>query len=171
MDAYTWFRQSVSKLKNYSLPSDAATAANTSKLTEDDERIYGIGEQLIEFVESFSLDTFRNFVIPGSLSLCFVLWFRGVHCWMFGSFADAEESARDDGGSSGNVRMDLSDWQETHAMRILSRVKVLLLSSFFPMFERFFRRSEKGDIDARQQNYTWFYYYYFLNEGLLCLMN
>ena len=42
---------------------------------------------------------------------------------MLGGFADEEESGSDV-GKSGNVRMDLSDWQETHAMLVLSRVKV-----------------------------------------------
>lgn len=45
---------------------------------------------------------------------------------MFGGFAD-EEGNGCDGGDSGNVRVDLSHWQETHAMLILSRVKVFFI--------------------------------------------
>ncbi|XP_057776705.1 uncharacterized protein LOC130995442 [Salvia miltiorrhiza] len=112
MDAYTWFRRSVSKLKRTSLPSIAAATtatatANASKSSEnkldqqEEDKFYGITEQLIELVKSFSLDTFRNFVLP-----------------------DEEESGCDV-GNSGNVQMDLSDWQETHAMLVLSRVKEL----------------------------------------------
>ncbi|KAH6818122.1 BSD domain-containing protein [Perilla frutescens var. frutescens] len=116
MDAYSWFRRNVSKLKKMSLPTAAvavstetgtsASSANSSKtsqnkLQEEEEKIYGITEQLIEFVKSFTLDTFRNFV------LC-----------------DEEESGCD-GGNSGNLNMDLSDWQETHAMLVLSRAKEL----------------------------------------------
>lgn len=77
MDAFSWFRRSVSKLKKASLPTAATAAASVNARTsskiklqeEEEEKIYGITEQLIEFVKSFSLDTFRNFVLPGTLSL------------------------------------------------------------------------------------------------------
>ncbi|KAK4441512.1 hypothetical protein Salat_0486100 [Sesamum alatum] len=116
MDAYSWFRRGVSKLRRITLPSSSSTAASASadsstanshrtsgnKLQEEEEeKFYGITEQLIEFIKSFSLETFRNFSLP-----------------------DAEGSSCD-GGNSGNVRKDLSDWQETHAMLVLSRVKEL----------------------------------------------
>ncbi|KAL0286895.1 UNVERIFIED_CONTAM: hypothetical protein Scaly_2552600 [Sesamum calycinum] len=113
MDAYSWFRRGVSKLRKSSLPSSSTTAPADSSSTanshtrssknklqeEEEEKFYGITEQLIEFIKSFSLETFRNFSLP-----------------------DAEGSSCD-GGNSGNVRKDLSDWQETHAMLVLSRVK------------------------------------------------
>ncbi|KAG8389089.1 hypothetical protein BUALT_Bualt02G0193000 [Buddleja alternifolia] len=111
MDAFSWFRRSVSNLKKTSWSSiststttTAVAANNYNKSTthkikeEEEEQLYGVTEQLVEFVKSFSLETFRNFSLP-----------------------DEEE----DGGDSGNVREDLSDWQETHAMLILSRVKEL----------------------------------------------
>ncbi|KAK4408218.1 hypothetical protein Sango_0402800 [Sesamum angolense] len=115
MDAYSWFRRGVSKLRKSSLPSSSTTAPADSSSTanshtrssknklqeEEEEKFYGITEQLIEFIKSFSLETFRNFSLP-----------------------DAEGSSCD-GGNSGNVRKDLSDWQETHAMLVLSRVKEL----------------------------------------------
>lgn len=77
MDAYSWFRRSVSKLKKAALPSAAAAAAAANGCTnsknksqeEEEEKVYGITEQLIEFVKSFSIDTFRNFVLPGTLFL------------------------------------------------------------------------------------------------------
>ncbi|XP_042048592.1 uncharacterized protein LOC121794480 [Salvia splendens] len=106
MDAYKWFRRSVSNLNKASLPSVAA-ASSASKSSEnklqpqEEDKIYGITEKLIELVKSFSIDTFRNFALP-----------------------DEEESGSDV-GKSGNVRMDLSDWQETHAILVLSRVKEL----------------------------------------------
>ncbi|KAL0461021.1 UNVERIFIED_CONTAM: hypothetical protein Slati_0729300 [Sesamum latifolium] len=116
MDAYSWFRRGVSKLRKSSSPSSSTTASADSSSTsnshtrssknkflqeEEEEKFYGITEQLIEFIKSFSLETFRNFSLP-----------------------DAEGSSCD-GGNSGNVRKDLSDWQETHAMLVLSRVKEL----------------------------------------------
>ncbi|XP_011083320.1 uncharacterized protein LOC105165856 [Sesamum indicum] len=111
-DAYSWFRRGVSKLRKSSLRSSSTTADSSStanihtrgssnKLQEEEEKFYGITEQLIEFIKSFSLETFRNFSLP-----------------------DAEGSSCD-GRNSGNVRKDLSDWQETHAMLVLSRVKEL----------------------------------------------
>lgn len=77
MDAYSWFRRSVSKLRKASLPTAATAAASanasaSSKIKlqeEEEEKIYGITEQLIEFVKTFSLDTFRNFVLLGTISL------------------------------------------------------------------------------------------------------
>lgn len=53
----------------------------------------------------------------------------------FDGFAD-EEGSSCDGGNSANVRKDLSDWQETHAMLVLSRVKVAFppLSEFYVIF-------------------------------------
>ncbi|KAK6143999.1 hypothetical protein DH2020_020819 [Rehmannia glutinosa] len=109
--AYSWLRRSVSKLKTTSLPSTTTTAAasaarnskgSKNKLQEEEEdKFYGITDQLIEFVKSFSLETFKDFSLP-----------------------DEDESSCD-GGDSGNLRRDLSDWQETHAMLALSRVKEL----------------------------------------------
>ncbi|KAG6426809.1 hypothetical protein SASPL_111043 [Salvia splendens] len=98
MDAYKWVRRSVSNLNKASLPSVAASKSSENKLQpQEEDKIYGITEKLIELVKSFSIDTFRNFALP-----------------------DEEESGSDV-GKSGNVRMDLSDWQETHAMLVLSR--------------------------------------------------
>ncbi|KAL3620459.1 hypothetical protein CASFOL_035371 [Castilleja foliolosa] len=107
--AYSWLRRSASKLKKTTLPPSSATAtaathSNSStknKPREDDEKIYGITDQLIEFVKSFTLETFNNFYLPD------------------------EEEIGSDGRNSGNVMRDLSEWQETHAMLALSRVKEL----------------------------------------------
>ncbi|KAL8489830.1 hypothetical protein ACS0TY_025638 [Phlomoides rotata] len=105
MDVNSWFRRTVSKLKKTSFTTSTAAAAaagntNKSKLQEEEEeKLYGITHQLIEFIKSFSLDTFKNFPLP--------------------------EESECDGGNSGSVRTDLSDWQETHAMLVLSRVKEL----------------------------------------------
>ncbi|KAL7113304.1 hypothetical protein ACP275_04G054000 [Erythranthe tilingii] len=109
MDAYSWLRRSISKLKKTSLPSttttaDAAAAAKSSKTKtkeEEDEQLYGVTEQLAEFIKSFSLETFTNF-----------------------SLTD-EERSNVDGDDSGNLSKDLSDWQEKHAMLVLSRIKEL----------------------------------------------
>lgn len=100
MDAYSWFRRSISKLKNTSLPS--ANTHNSQELIKEEEeesQLYGITDQLIEFVKSLSIETFKNFPLP--------------------------DEGADGGGNDGNVRKDLSDWQEKHAILVLSKVKEL----------------------------------------------
>ncbi|PIN22767.1 hypothetical protein CDL12_04529 [Handroanthus impetiginosus] len=112
MDAYSWFRRGVSKLKKASLSTSSVAGAadgdgnndNKSfknKLQQEEEELYGITDQLIEFVKSFSFETFKNFSFPD------------------------EDGSSCDGGISGNVRADLSDWQEKHAVLALSRSKEL----------------------------------------------
>ncbi|EXC47361.1 hypothetical protein L484_000305 [Morus notabilis] len=90
----SWFRRSffkdTEKTKNPGL---------SDQRVQDDEDILGVTEQLINYVKSFTLETFKNF-----------------------------PSADDSGGkrgddSSGSVRNDLSEWQERHAILILSKVK------------------------------------------------
>ncbi|XP_027181081.1 uncharacterized protein LOC113779627 [Coffea eugenioides] len=106
MEVYSWLKRSLSRRQKSSLPTSTSTADNNKNSAQKtEERFYGITDQLIEFVKSFSIDTFKNFSLP-----------------------DVEEgvirAAADDGGS-GNVRDDLSDWQERHAVLILSNVKEL----------------------------------------------
>ncbi|CAI9770639.1 unnamed protein product [Fraxinus pennsylvanica] len=98
MDAYSWFRRSISKLKNTSLPS-IDTHKSQELIKEEESQFYGITDQLIEFVKSLSIETFKNFSLP--------------------------DEGADGGGNDGNVRQDLSDWQEKHAILVLSKVKEL----------------------------------------------
>ncbi|XP_059626169.1 uncharacterized protein LOC132269129 [Cornus florida] len=102
MDVYSWFRRSLSRSKKTSLPS---TIDPQDKRQEDDE-LFGVTDQLIDFVKSFTLDTFKTFPL-----------------------LDEQESnfGDDNPTTSGNIRKDLSDWQERHATIILSRVKDLSL--------------------------------------------
>ncbi|XP_073144222.1 uncharacterized protein [Henckelia pumila] len=109
MDVNSWFRRSFNKLKITShlpaaadAPSDCApSTVSGNKIKEEEEQLYGVNDQLVEFVKSFSIETFRSFSLPDG------------------------EGSSGDGENSGNVRKDLSDWQETHAMLVLSRVKEL----------------------------------------------
>ncbi|EPS59566.1 hypothetical protein M569_15239 [Genlisea aurea] len=102
MDAYSWLRRNASKLNKAALPSSYAAAGrkiSDGKPGEGEEtKVYGITEGLIEFVKSFTVETFRNYSIP-------------------------EEEEEDEG--SGNLRMDLSEWQENHAKLVLAAVKEL----------------------------------------------
>lgn len=75
MDVYSWFRRSLSSSKRNSTPSSSVTTAAVTKnsgLKGDEIRFYGITDQLIEFVKSFSLDTFKSFSLPG---ISFSYWY------------------------------------------------------------------------------------------------
>ncbi|XP_042482397.1 uncharacterized protein LOC122062821 [Macadamia integrifolia] len=108
MSYLSWLRQSMSwKKKN--LKSQEATdptchkeTAEVKALTEDEE--FGVTEQLKNFVKSFSVDTFKNFPLQDDQ--------RTVD--------NAGDSAPT---TSSNVQKDLSEWQERHAIIVLSRVK------------------------------------------------
>ncbi|CAK9162364.1 unnamed protein product [Ilex paraguariensis] len=110
MDAYSWLKRSLSRpKKTSSLPSSDAHLQQKSKESQDgdeEQQLYGVTEQLIDFIKSFTLDTFKNFPLQ-------------------------DEKAVDSGGGDGapttssNLRKDLSDWQERHATLVLSKVKEL----------------------------------------------
>ncbi|MCE0481541.1 hypothetical protein HAX54_039354 [Datura stramonium] len=89
MDVYSWFRRSLSRTTR--------TTTTAQPSPKDDELLYGVTDQLLDFIKSFSIDTFRNF-----------------------SLQDEE-----DGDTPENVRKDLSDWQQRHALLVLSKVKEL----------------------------------------------
>uniref|UniRef100_A0A7C8ZAD0 BSD domain-containing protein n=1 Tax=Opuntia streptacantha TaxID=393608 RepID=A0A7C8ZAD0_OPUST len=94
---YSWLRRS--------LPRSSSSKSNkeeTQKLVAKDEgdEFYGVTDQLIEFVKTFTLDTFKNFSL-------------------------ADEDSDETQTTSGGVRVDLSDWQQRHATIVLSKVKEL----------------------------------------------
>ncbi|XP_004247087.1 uncharacterized protein [Solanum lycopersicum] len=89
MDVYSWFRRSLSRTTK--------TTTTTVTAQPDDELLYGVSDQLVDFIKSFSIDTFRNFSLPNE----------------------------DDGDTPENVRRDLSDWQQRHALLVLSKLKEL----------------------------------------------
>lgn len=91
MDVYSWFRRSLSRT------TKTATTTTTVTAQPDDELLYGVTDQLLDFIKSFSIDTFRNFSLPDE----------------------------DDGDAPENVRKDLSDWQQRHALLVLSKLKEL----------------------------------------------
>uniref|UniRef100_A0A0V0H1I8 Putative ovule protein n=1 Tax=Solanum chacoense TaxID=4108 RepID=A0A0V0H1I8_SOLCH len=91
MDVYSWFRRSLSRT------TKTATTTTTVTAQPDDELLYGVTDQLLDFVKSISIDTFRNFSLPDE----------------------------DDGDAPENVPKDLSDWQQRHALLVLSKLKEL----------------------------------------------
>lgn len=94
MNVYSWFRRSK---KGSSSPS-----TTTSSNQHDQEQLYGITDELIDLIKSFTLETFKNFDLQDK---------QGA--------IDGAES------TSGIVQKDLSDWQEKHAILVLSKVKEL----------------------------------------------
>lgn len=95
MDVYSWFRRSLSRTT-----ATTTTAVTAQPNVEEEELLYGLTDQLLDFIKSFSIDTFRNFSLPD------------------------EEDVNNDGGGD-NVRKDLSDWQQRHALLVLSKLKEL----------------------------------------------
>ncbi|CAE5971559.1 unnamed protein product [Arabidopsis arenosa] len=91
--------------------SDGNSLKNGSSVKEEGkDEILGVTDELIDRVRSFTIDTFKNF-----------------------SLEDEEEEVsvshlgdEDNGMSSSvNVKKDLSDWQEKHAVLVLSKSKEL----------------------------------------------
>ncbi|OWM82888.1 uncharacterized protein LOC116189258 [Punica granatum] len=102
MDWSSWFRRAL--LKDPQAPQISDSSKKKQKKIEGDLELYGVTQQLIDRIKTFTVDTFKDFhlreVDDGS----------GV--------ADSETAT-----TSGNVRKDLSEWQERHASLVLSTVK------------------------------------------------
>jgi hypothetical protein len=68
MDLSPWFRRGLSsastKTKNPNLPNQSHPDPQ-----QQEEELFGVTEQLIEFVKSFTFDTFNNFPLQGIHSL------------------------------------------------------------------------------------------------------
>uniref|UniRef100_A0A7N2RBF9 BSD domain-containing protein n=1 Tax=Quercus lobata TaxID=97700 RepID=A0A7N2RBF9_QUELO len=100
MDLSWWFRRTTKS----STQHNPNPNPNPNPPKPQDEEQLGITEQLIDFVKSFTFDTFKNFPL---------------------------QDDDDDGGSEtvmttssrGNVRNDLSEWQQRHATLVLSKIK------------------------------------------------
>ncbi|CAA7045806.1 unnamed protein product [Microthlaspi erraticum] len=82
---------------------------SSSRKEEGKDELLGVTDELIDHVRSFTIDTFKDF-----------------------SLDDEEEASvnpledEDNGvSSSANVKKDLSDWQERHAVLVLSKSKEL----------------------------------------------
>ncbi|GMY33896.1 BSD domain containing protein [Fagus crenata] len=95
MDLSSWFRRTTKKsTKN---PNPPKPQGQQEQEQEQEEQLLGVTEQLIDFVKSFTFDTFKNFHLQ-----------------------DNEDETPT---TSGNVRNDLSEWQERHATLVLSQIK------------------------------------------------
>ncbi|KAL1826139.1 hypothetical protein ACET3Z_012917 [Daucus carota] len=102
-NVYSWVRRSLStpiKIKSFSKNE----SAHQSIVQENGEN-YGVNDDLIDLISSFSLDTFRNYPLQDEEG--------GANC---GDDATSKSSG---------IRNDLSEWQQQHAILVLSKSKEL----------------------------------------------
>ncbi|KAG2306950.1 hypothetical protein Bca4012_084096 [Brassica carinata] len=101
MNIASRIRRSFFRDEKKKLPS----VSGSSSGNEDD--LLGVTDELIDHVRSFTIDTFKNFTLYDEEACVNPL----------------EEDEEDNGVS--NVKKDLSDWQERHAVLALSKSKEL----------------------------------------------
>ncbi|KAG4921526.1 hypothetical protein GLYMA_18G153000v4 [Glycine max] len=97
-----WLRRGLSRGSRNSKTPNIQTQSNSEVQQHLEESIYGITEELINHIKTFTLDTFKNFPLQDEVE---------------GSYGEDTQS------SSTKVRNELSQWQEKHAILVLSRVK------------------------------------------------
>ncbi|KAG2716781.1 hypothetical protein I3843_03G145100 [Carya illinoinensis] len=100
MNLPSWFRRSLSSTSQ--VTENPNPPQQKQQQQEQEELLLGVTEQLIDFLKSLTVDSFKNFPLQ-----------------------DDEGAACGDGNltTSGNVRRDLSEWQERHALLVISKVK------------------------------------------------
>ncbi|XVE78080.1 hypothetical protein DITRI_Ditri13aG0115200 [Diplodiscus trichospermus] len=106
MNLSSWFHRSGSRNskknkrpeRQHSIESDQ----NQQKQDEEEE-LLGVTQELIDHIKTFALETFKNFPLQDNE----------------GANSSSETQ------TSSNVRKELSDWQERHALLVLSKVKEL----------------------------------------------
>ncbi|KAL8139031.1 hypothetical protein V2J09_005032 [Rumex salicifolius] len=91
---YSWLRRNLSSKAKTQNPKSTSSE-------EEEEQFHGITSQLVEFLQSFTADTFKNFSLPED--------------------NQNGEATRTLGGA----QVDLSEWQQKHATLVLSKVKEL----------------------------------------------
>ncbi|XP_023642031.1 uncharacterized protein LOC17893695 isoform X1 [Capsella rubella] len=112
MNIASRIRRSIFREKTKS--SDGNSLVNGSSVNEEGkDEILGVTDELIDHVRSFTIDTFKDFSLEADEK-------------------EEEEASvnplgdEDNGlSSSANVKKDLSDWQEKHAVLVLSKSKEL----------------------------------------------
>ncbi|CAN1301855.1 hypothetical protein LINPERPRIM_LOCUS25164 [Linum perenne] len=99
MNWKSWFGARSSS--NNPSPHESKNSNSDPRQKRQDQELYGVTQQLIDRVKSFTLDTFKNFPLHAT-------------------YGDETE-----GAEAANIRRDLSEWQERHATLALSNVKEL----------------------------------------------
>ncbi|MQL74451.1 hypothetical protein Taro_006814 [Colocasia esculenta] len=109
--AFSWFLGGGSKKSG----KDLGKRREGSQQEEDEEEL-GLTQQLQEFVRSFTVDTFKEFRLPTTQQ-------------SEDDPSTSGDSRLKDHECNGNVQKDLTEWQERHALRILSTVKLPIPTS------------------------------------------
>ncbi|KAF5741262.1 hypothetical protein HS088_TW10G00258 [Tripterygium wilfordii] len=102
MDFSSWIRRRL--LRNPE-KTEIPDQPKQSNQTQAGDELLGVTQPLIDHIQTFTVDTFKNFRLQDD---------NGV------TDADATPT-----NSSANLRQDLSEWQQRHATLVLSRVKEL----------------------------------------------
>ncbi|KAI3892723.1 hypothetical protein MKX03_020774 [Papaver bracteatum] len=112
MDFSSWIRKTLLK-KNKSDPSNPSSSQTEPNLkqrkvkeAEEEEEELGVTDELKDFVKSLSVETFKNF-----------------------SLQQDDNQVKTVNGSD-NVQKDLGEWQERHAMLVLTKVKEISLHRY-----------------------------------------
>lgn len=88
-NVYSWVRRSLSrpiKIKSFS-----KNESTHQSIVQDNDEIYGVNDKLIDLINAFTLDTFRNFPLQGFaylyihtiytyIHICFLLCLRVFTC-------------------------------------------------------------------------------------------
>ncbi|CAN7126898.1 unnamed protein product [Brassica rapa subsp. narinosa] len=121
----SFFREEKRKLPN----------VNGSSSRNEDDDLLGVTDELIDHVRSFTIDTFKNFSLYGNFESesQFDDFFLESSSDMGVMFMELDEEAcvnpleeeDEEVSSSENAKKDLSDWQERHAVLVLSKSKEL----------------------------------------------
>ncbi|XP_028798287.1 uncharacterized protein LOC114753748 isoform X1 [Neltuma alba] len=97
-----WFTRNLTWTSRKTEASNPQSQSNSKE--EDEDQLYGVTEDLINYTKSFTIDTFKNFPLQ---------------------YEDEATNAENSLTNSARIRNDLSQWQERHATLVLSRVKEL----------------------------------------------
>ncbi|KAI4356418.1 hypothetical protein L6164_000442 [Bauhinia variegata] len=95
-----WVRRKLARTSTESKIPNHQSQSNPKGA--DEEQIYGITEELINFVKSFTIDTFKDFPLQDE---------------------DEATYVGETPTTSTKIQKDLSQWQERHAILLLSKVK------------------------------------------------
>ncbi|OVA01604.1 BSD [Macleaya cordata] len=124
MDFSSWIRKTLLK-KNKSDPTNNSNNNSIISQTvlkqkhrqkdpdDEEEEELGVTEELRDFVKSFTIETFKNFPLQKDDQVV--------------TTSSSSSTVKSDNGSSittdNKVQKDLSEWQERHAMLVLTKVK------------------------------------------------
>uniref|UniRef100_A0A1J3FY70 BSD domain-containing protein n=1 Tax=Noccaea caerulescens TaxID=107243 RepID=A0A1J3FY70_NOCCA len=109
MNIASRIRRSFFREKNKLPDRNGSLNGSSSRKEEGKDELLGVTDELIDHVRSFTIDTFKDFSLDDEEE----------------TSVNPLEDEENGVSSSENVKKDLSDWQERHAVLVLSRSKEL----------------------------------------------